>query len=75
MIYCVVPPELEDELFEKLVALLRRQPGVTVILDRRTGPDRGGGATRPSMPSSARRATAAGPRASGTFPKTDVLEP
>ena len=40
MIYCVVPPELEDELFEKLVSYYADNPDVTVILDRRRGPDR-----------------------------------
>lgn len=40
MIYCVIPPELQDELFEKLVAYYRGNPNVEVIVDRRTGPDR-----------------------------------
>ncbi|HEY7560878.1 MAG TPA: hypothetical protein VH650_01765 [Gaiellaceae bacterium] len=40
MIYCVIPPELQDELFDKLVAYYRDNPNVEVIVDRRTGPDR-----------------------------------
>jgi hypothetical protein len=40
MIYCVVPPELEDELFDRLVAYYSDNPDVTVIIDRRTGPNR-----------------------------------
>jgi len=40
MIYCVVPRELEDELFEKLTAYYADNPNVTVIVDRRSGPDR-----------------------------------
>ena len=40
MIYCVIPPELQDELFEKLVLYYRDNPNVEVIVDRRTGPDR-----------------------------------
>jgi hypothetical protein len=40
MIYCVVPPELKDELFDRLVEHYKDNPNVTVILDRRTGPDR-----------------------------------
>ncbi len=40
MIYCVVPPELEDELYERLVEHYKENPNVTVIVDRRTGPDR-----------------------------------
>jgi hypothetical protein len=35
MIYCVVPRELEDELFEKLSAYYADDDGVTVIVDRR----------------------------------------
>jgi hypothetical protein len=39
MIYCVVPPELEDELYAMLVEHYKDNPNVEVILDRRTGPD------------------------------------
>jgi hypothetical protein len=35
MIYCVVPRELEGELFEKLSAYYADEDGVTVIVDRR----------------------------------------
>lgn len=40
MIYCVIPRDLEDELFEKMVAYYADNPNVTVIVDRREGPDR-----------------------------------
>jgi hypothetical protein len=40
VIYCVVPVELEDELYDKLVAYYAENPDVTVIVDRRRGPDR-----------------------------------
>jgi hypothetical protein len=40
MIYCVIPPELADELYDKLVEHYRDNPNVEVIVDRRTGPDR-----------------------------------
>ncbi len=40
MIYCVVPQELVDDLYDKLVAHYRDNPDVTVIVDRRRGPDR-----------------------------------
>ena len=36
MIYCVVPPELADELYDKLVAHYADDPNVEVIVDRRT---------------------------------------
>ena len=35
MIYCVVPEELADELYEKLVAYYADDPNVKVIVDRR----------------------------------------
>ena len=37
MIYCVIPRELEEELFEKMAAYYRENPNVTVIVDRRAG--------------------------------------
>jgi hypothetical protein len=40
MIYCVVPPELKDELYDTLVEHFRDNPDVEVIVDRRHGPDR-----------------------------------
>jgi hypothetical protein len=40
VIYCVIPPELETELYDKLVAYYADNPGVTVIVDRRKGHDR-----------------------------------
>lgn len=40
MIYCVVPRELEGELFERFTKYYEENPNVTVIVDRRAGPDR-----------------------------------
>jgi len=40
VIYCVIPRELEDELFDKMVEYYEDNPNVTVIVDRRDGPDR-----------------------------------
>jgi hypothetical protein len=40
MIYCVIPQVLADELYEKMVAYYKDDPNVTVIIDRREGPDR-----------------------------------
>ena len=40
MIYCVIPQELEAELYEKLVEHYKDNPNVEVIIDRRSGPDR-----------------------------------
>jgi hypothetical protein len=41
MIYCVIPPELEAELFDKMIDYYKDNPNVTVIIDRREpGSDR-----------------------------------
>jgi hypothetical protein len=47
MIYCVIPRELEAELFDKMVDYYRDNPNVTVIVDRREGPDRRAGRRHP----------------------------
>jgi hypothetical protein len=71
MIYCVVPPELEGELFDRLTDYYKDNPNVTVIVDRRTGPDRRsgrhGGGKR--VIRDRRR-----PRATGTFLPSDSPE-
>jgi hypothetical protein len=35
MIYCVIPPELADQLYDKMVEYYKDNPNVTVIIDRR----------------------------------------
>ena len=40
MIYCVIPRELADELYDKMVEYYKDNPNVTVIVDRREGHDR-----------------------------------
>ena len=35
MIYCVIPPALADELYDKLTEYYKDDPGVEVIIDRR----------------------------------------
>jgi hypothetical protein len=72
MIYCVIPPELEDELFDKLVEYYKDNANVEVIVDRRMGPDRRQG--KPSEEMKERRQTRdrRRGRVPGTFPSTDV---
>jgi hypothetical protein len=70
MIYCVIPRDLADELFDKMVEYYKDNPNVEVIIDRREGPDRrdrkaGGGGKR--LIRDRRRA-----RAPGTFPETEA---
>jgi len=72
MIYCVVPRELEGELYDKLVAYYGENPNVTVIVDRREhGPDRRSKETGAEFKE--RRVTRDRRRArvTGTFPSTD----
>ena len=40
MIYCVSPQALADELYDRMVSYYENDPNVTVIIDRREGPDR-----------------------------------
>jgi hypothetical protein len=69
MIYCVIPRELESELYEKMVTYYEDNPNVTVIVDRREGPDRRRGKAYGGMREIRDRRRA---RAIGTFPKLDV---
>jgi hypothetical protein len=75
MIYCVIPPELEDELFERLREHYRGNPGVEVIIDRRMGgpADRRRGSTGivddRRVVRDRRR-----PRAVGTFPRVEAFD-
>ena len=69
MIYCVIPQALADELYDKMVEYYKDDPNVTVIIDRRTGPDRRAGEgdihdERRVIRDRRKR------RASGTFPPT-----
>jgi hypothetical protein len=72
VIYCVVPQELAGELYDKLVSYYDKNPDVTVIVDRRRGPDRRNVPGRSSRDE--RRVTRDRRRArvTGTFPSVDV---
>ena len=68
----MIPRELEAELYEKMVEYYKDNPNVTVIVDRRTGPDRRKG--QPAGEHQERRQTRDRRRARvpGTFPETDA---
>ena len=68
MIYCVIPRELEAELFDKMVDYYADNPDVTVIVDRRDGPDRRDVTSYGGKREIRYRRRA---RAAGTFPSTD----
>jgi hypothetical protein len=71
VIYCVIPPELADELYDKLVDYYKDNPNVTVIVDRRAGPDRRQGREAPEGEQRQTRDRRR-PRIPGTFP--DIVE-
>ena len=70
----MIPRELEDELYDKMVEYYKDNPNVTVIVDRREGPDRRSG--QPPGEYRERRTTRdrRRQRIPGTFPETDVPE-
>ncbi|HKU59488.1 MAG TPA: hypothetical protein VJP39_07780 [Gaiellaceae bacterium] len=71
MIYCVVPKELEAELYDKLVEYYKDNPNVTVIVDRREGPDRRQGDPPPELQERRQTRDRRRHRAEGTFPDVD----
>ena len=68
MIYCVVPRELADELYDKLVDHYKDDPNVKVIVDRREPSERRD-STRRSARGDRRRS-----RIPGTFPSIEAPE-
>jgi hypothetical protein len=74
MIYCVIPPELRDELYDKLVEYYKDNPNVEVIVDRRAGPDRRQGQDAGEFKERRLTRDRRRPRAPGTFPKTEAFE-
>ncbi len=72
MIYCVIPPELKDELFDRLVDYYKDNPNVEVIVDRRSGPDRRQGPPSAEMKERRQTRDRRRGRIPGTFPSTDV---
>ena len=74
MIYCVIPRELAEELYDKMVDYYKDNPNVTVIVDRREGKDRRKAGDQ-RLEDKEQRTTRARRRAHpGTFPDTDSPE-
>ncbi|HEY7692875.1 MAG TPA: hypothetical protein VH816_11095 [Gaiellaceae bacterium] len=65
----MIPRALETELFDRMVAYYEDNPNVTVIVDRRSGPDRRRGKAYGGMRELRDRRRL---RAAGTFPSVDV---
>jgi hypothetical protein len=74
MIYCVIPRELADELYDKMVEYYKDNPNVTVIIDRREGDDRRAGRAEPELVEKREIRDRRRARIPGTFPNTDVPE-
>jgi len=74
VIYCVIPRELESELYDKMVAHYAGNENVTVIVDRRGGPDRRIGKSAGEFAEQRTTRSRRRPRVPGTFPATDVSD-
>jgi len=72
MIYCVIPRELEDELFTKMVEYYSDNPNVTVIVDRREGNERRADKASAELQEQRKTRDRRRARVAGTFPSTDV---
>jgi hypothetical protein len=72
MIYCVIPRELADELYDKMVEYYKDNPNVTVIVDRREGPDRRAGQDAAEFEEQRETRDRRRARIPGTFPDTDA---
>jgi hypothetical protein len=70
VIYCVIPPELEGELFAKLERYYGDNPDVTVIIDRRR--KAGMREMAPATPEARVARERRRQRIAGTFPRIDV---
>ena len=72
MIYCVIPRELADELYDKMVEYYKDNPNVTVIVDRREGHDRRHGKEAGEFAEKREVRDRRRSRVPGTFPDTDA---
>lgn len=70
MIYCVIPRDLADDLYDKMVDYYKDNPDVEVIVDRREGDDRRDGREYGGKREIRDRRRA---RIPGTFPDTDTV--
>ena len=72
MIYSVVPEELADELYNKLVEYYKDDPNVTVIVDRRSGERRAAAAEGPEEGGRRETRDRRRARVPGHFPRIDT---
>jgi hypothetical protein len=75
VIYCVIPRELVDDLYDKMVDYYADNPNVEVIVERRDGPDRRSQGEDVTEETKNRRLTRDRRRSHpGRFPNTDAPE-
>ena len=72
MIYCVIPRELEDELYAKMVEYYKDNPNVTVIVDRREGNERRADKASAEVQEQRKTRDRRRSRVPGTFPEIDA---
>jgi hypothetical protein len=72
VIYCVVPAELEDELYDRMVRYYADDPNVKVIVDRRKAERRARGSSGEAGQRQVRDRRRL--RVVGEFPPTDAPE-
>jgi hypothetical protein len=70
----VIPRELEGELYDKMVAYYRDNPNVSVIIDRRDGPNRRTGQDDAAFREKRLIRDRRRARAAGTFLDTDAAD-
>jgi hypothetical protein len=74
VIYCVIPRELEADLYDQMVDYYADNPNVEVIVERREGPDRRAGEDVPEETKNQRITRDRRRAHPGRFPKTDPPE-
>jgi len=72
MIYCVIPRELEEELYTKMVEYYKDNPNVTVIVDRREGNERRADKAAAEIQEQRKTRDRRRPRVPGTFPEIEA---
>jgi hypothetical protein len=74
VIYCVIPRELVDDLYDKMVEYYADNPNVEVIVERRDGPDRRAGEDITAEEKNRRTIRDRRRAHPGRFPSTDAPE-
>ena len=74
MIYCVIPRELVNDLYDKMAGYYEDNPNVEVIVERREGPDRRAGEDVTEETKNQRLIRDRRRAHPGRFPKTDPPE-